>query len=108
MSELLYAAAMVGTLGLTLGASIAVFSIVNGVLLRPLAYADPQALVSIREIVPGIAERYASLPVTMRHFDVWRGRSTSFASMAAMDWRTSTLTGTGEAAQVVVLRTSGT
>jgi predicted permease len=104
----LYAAAIVGTLTLTLGASIAIFSIVNGVLLRPLGYPDPQALVSIREILPGIAERYPSLPVTMRHFDVWRDRATSFASMAAMDWRTSTLTGAGEASQVVVLRTSGT
>ena len=104
----LYAAAMVGTLGLTLGASIAVFSIVNGVLLRPLSYPDPQALVSIREIVPKITERYPTLPVTPRHFEVWRDRATSFTSMAAMDWRTSTVTGAADPAQVVVLRTSGT
>ncbi|MET0165573.1 MAG: ABC transporter permease, partial [Vicinamibacterales bacterium] len=104
----LYTAAITGTLALTLGASIAVFSIVNGVLLRPLSYPDPEALVSIREIVPGIAERYPTLPATMRHFDIWRDRATSFASMAAMDWRTSTLTGAGDAAQVVILRASGT
>jgi len=104
----LYAAAVISTLALTLGASIAVFSIVNGVLLRPLSYPDPQALVSIREILPGIVDRYPTLPVTMRHFDIWRDRATSFVSMAAMDWRTSTLTGAGEASQIVVLRTSGT
>lgn len=104
----LYAAAVVGTLGLTLGASIAVFAIVSGVLLRPLDYPDTDRLVSIREIVPGMAERYPTLPVTLRHFELWRDRAASFASMAAMDWRTSTLTGTGDAAQIVVLRTSGT
>jgi predicted permease len=104
----LYAATMIGTLALTLGASIAAFSIVNGVLLRPLAYPEPDRLVSIREVVPGIAERYPTLPVTMRHFDIWRDRASSFGAMAAMDWRTSTLTRVGEPAQVVVLRTSGT
>ncbi|HEY7502448.1 MAG TPA: ABC transporter permease, partial [Vicinamibacterales bacterium] len=104
----LYSVAVVGTLALTLGASIAVFSIVNGVLLRPLGYPEPQSLVSIREILPGIHDRYPTLPVTMRHFEIWRDRATVFTSMAAMDWRTSTLTGAGEATQVVVLRTSGT
>src|SRR5690348_1032239 len=91
----LYAAAIIGTLALTLGAATAVFSIVNGILLRPLGYPDPQALVSIREVLPRIAHRYPTLPVTPRHFDVWRTRATSFTTMAQMDWRTSTLTGAG-------------
>jgi predicted permease len=105
--ERLYAIAIIGTQALTLGAAIAVFSIVNGVLLRPLSYPSSQDLISIREIVPGL-DRYPTLPTTMRHFEVWRDRATSFECMAATDWRTSTLTGAGEAAQVVVLRTSGT
>jgi predicted permease len=104
----LYAAAVIGTLALTLGASIAVFSIVNGVLLRPLAYPQPEALVSIREIVASIAKRYPTAPANARHFDFWRDRTTSFVSMTEMDWRTATLTNAGDPAQVVVLRTSGT
>ena len=104
----LYASAVVATLALTLGASTAVFSIVNGVLLRPLAFPDAGSLVSIREIEPAVTQRYPTLPVTPRHFDVWRTQAASYESMAQMDWRTSTLTGAGDAAQVVVLRTSGT
>ena len=76
----LYAAAVVATLALTLGASTAVFSIFNGVLLRPLAYREGHRLVSIREVVPAAVNRYPTLPVNARHFDEWRNQATTFAS----------------------------
>ena len=72
----LYAAAIVATLALTLGASTAVFSIVNGVLLRPLAYPEAHRLVSMREVEARIATQYPSLPVNARHFEEWRTRRT--------------------------------
>ena len=52
----LYTAAVVGTLEVTLGASIAVFSIVNGVLLRRSGIRIRRPLVSIREVEVEIAE----------------------------------------------------
>src|SRR5215213_5198972 len=104
----LYAAAVIGTLALTLGASTAVFSIVNGVLLKPLAYRESQRLVSIREVVRAISARYPSLPVNAHHFEEWRGRAQSFASMAELDFRMTNLTGAGEPVQLPIVRATGT
>ena len=68
----LYASAVIAILALTLGASTAVFSIVNGVMLRPLAYPGAGRLVSVREVVPSIAKQYPTLPANARHFEEWR------------------------------------
>src|SRR4029079_14229382 len=104
----LYAGAVIATLALTLGASTAVFSIVNGVLLKPLAYRESQQLVSVREVVRDISARYPSLPANAHHFEEWRSHATAFASMAELDFRMTNLTGAGEAGQLSILRASGT
>ena len=54
------------------------------------------------------AKEYPSVPANARHFEEWRSRATSFAALAALDWRTTSLTGAGDPAQVAIVRASGT
>ncbi|MGO9008830.1 MAG: ABC transporter permease [Bryobacteraceae bacterium] len=83
-------------LGLGLGATSAVFSLVNGILLKPLPYAQPDRLVSIREVIPSIAQVYPTLPVNARHFVEWRKACPALESMSVFQPVTLNLTGWGE------------
>src|SRR6266511_4358040 len=63
-------------------ASTAIFSIVNGVLLKPLAYRDAHRLVSVREVWKQFSDRFPMLEVNERHFEYWRQHARSFESLA--------------------------
>lgn len=79
------------TLALGIGANTAIFSVVNGVLLRPLPFRDPSRLVLIAE--------KSSFPVISTSFENyldWRDQSHSFESMEAVRGGAITLTGAGE------------
>src|SRR6202167_1482248 len=92
-----FASMAVLSLAVGIGANTAIFSVVNGVLLRPLPYRDPERLFIIREVVPKLAHLYPSLPVNFRHYYEWRQRSTALESIAIMETSAPTLTGAGEA-----------
>ncbi|HEX5581012.1 MAG TPA: ABC transporter permease [Gemmatimonadaceae bacterium] len=91
-----FTAAAVLTLALGLGANAAIFGIVNGVLLRPLPYGDPDRLVMVWGKYPEFGRTSTSLP----DFLDWREGARSFESMAASHGATYNLTGTGEPEQL--------
>ncbi len=51
-----FAAAVILTLGLGMGATAAMFTVVQKVVLDPLPYPDPERLVRLKNLVPGVAE----------------------------------------------------
>src|SRR5215210_596886 len=76
-------------LALGIGANTAIFSVVNGVLLRPLPFEDPDRLVRIGEWsqqVPGMSISYPNL------LD-WREQQTVFTAIAATRFNSYNLTG---------------
>jgi predicted permease len=101
-----YTATVVLTLALTLGATAAVFSIVDGILLKPLVYRDSERLVALHEVWHEVADRVPTLPVNERHFEYWRSSVRNFAAMAQYLSLPANLTSGGEAAQVTIARTS--
>jgi predicted permease len=95
-----FTAVAVLTMALGIGSNTAIFSIVNSVLLRPLAYREPQRLYLIREIVPQVTRFYPTLPANARNYSIWQQDCKSFEQIAIVEGRSMALTGTGEPKEV--------
>jgi len=67
-----FSAVAIATLALGFGANTAIFSVVDSVILRPLAYPDADRLVTIHEVVPKFSHIAPMLPVNAMHFREWR------------------------------------
>ena len=74
---------VVMTLALGIGANIAVFSIVDAALLRPLPYRNADRLVMIAERLP---KQLVPAFDTYREFEEWNRHSSSFEKIAAATW----------------------
>lgn len=82
------------TLALGIGANTAIFSVVNGVVLRPLPYEDPDELVYITER----ARSGGTMSVAWANFRDWRASSGSFRGMTAYSSSNTTVLGGAEPA----------
>jgi predicted permease len=84
------------TLVLGIGANTAIFSIVNGVLLNPLPFPNPQELTVLYEHTANFEKFSISYP----NFLDWQRTNSTFASMAAYRHEDFNITGSGEPERV--------
>ncbi len=86
-------------LALGIGANTAIFSVINGVLLRSLSYANPDSIVMVRE--RDATERNPRNVVSPANYLDWQRQSTSFEHMAAtVEQRVNLTGGRGEPEEI--------
>ncbi|HEU5220064.1 MAG TPA: ABC transporter permease [Gemmatimonadales bacterium] len=86
-----YAAAAILTLTLGIGATTALFSVLNAVLLKSLPYADAGRLVQVWE--RNVPRNRGENIVSPANFADWRARARSFESLAIYTWSSAPLAG---------------
>ena len=91
-----YSLITVAVLALGIGATSAIFSFVDGVLLRPLPYADPDRIVIVWEKPPGGTRN----SVSTENFRDWQRQNDVFEVMAASGGGGVTMSGATEPMQV--------
>ena len=87
-----FTAVIVLTLGLSIGANSAIFSVIEGVLLRPLPYPQPERMVRIFLN----SDRYPKFPLNPFDFRDFRERNQTFDSIAAINRSDIQLSGSGD------------
>jgi putative ABC transport system permease protein len=98
----LLSVAAIGSLALGIGANTAIFTVLNGSVLQPLPYAEPDRLMVVWETRVDNPRRM----VAPANFLDWRRHTTAFTSLAAFDDFPATLIGFGEAQRVHTASTS--
>jgi len=97
-----FTAVLVLTLALGIGATTAIFSVVYGVLLRPLPYADPNRIVAVFEITTkGTWNRLAD-----PNFDDFRDQSHSFQAIAKYGANIASVSGASQPTRTMVASVS--
>ena len=92
------------TIALGIGANSAMFSVVEGIILAPLPFPEPDRLVFLWQNRPGVPQLAASYP----NFEDWERTSRSFDSMSAIAFHNFDLTAPGKAEHLTGMRvTSG-
>jgi putative ABC transport system permease protein len=86
------------TVGAAIGANALIFSVVNGVILKPLPYADAKSLVGVWLVAPGVME--GPLNQSAATYFMLKDSAETFAHIGLWSGGSATVTGRGEPEQV--------
>lgn len=100
-----FSSVAVATLALGIGANVAIFSVVDAVVLAPLPYEEPEELVALWEW--NVPRDDRQNVVNPGNFNAWREQSRSFRGMAAVFPNRLVVTGAGAPAEVDAGITTG-
>ena len=90
------------TVALGIGANATIFGVINAVLLEPLPYKDPDRLVRLWQSNP--SQNQLEGLVSAPNFLDWQTQQTTFEQLAALEFATFNLTGSGEPQRVAAAR----
>jgi predicted permease len=89
------------TVGVAIGANALIFSVVNGVILKPLPYAQPQSLVGVWLVAPGVMP--GPLQQSAGTYFMIRDSGQTFQDIGLWQTGSVTITGRGEPEQIETL-----
>lgn len=101
-----FAVLVVATLGLGIGATTAIVSVVDRVLLRPLPYPEPDELVTVWNTYPTwrghevLDAFWDTVPLSYPEYVDWRDGQSAFRSVAIYTSGNATLSGIGDPALI--------
>ena len=90
------------TLGIGIGANTAIFSVVNGVLLKPLPYRESESLVGVWHKAPGLG--FDEVPMSPAMYFTYRDDARTIEDIGVWDDTEVTITGTGDPERVSAIQ----
>ena len=97
----MFTALTVVTLGLGIGANSAIFSVIDGVLLKPLPYRQAGELLAVNHAAPGVNLPNAGIAAFLYY--TYRDEARSFQDIGMWNMETTSVTGLAEPEEIISL-----